>query len=227
MKKIVNLFCFIITLVIISPVAAQINVGFQGGITLPNISWTNEDITLDGNFKINPGMNAGILCEYAFSPELAFLSGLFYEQAGTRYKEEISEEDWHTSEEVKARANYFVIPVLVKYKYEVKEKMNIFGIGGPYYGYLLSGKAKGDITGDYNADIDVDIKDNAKSSDFGLVIGAGVEKQLKKYNIFVDFRYKIGLSNGAESGGYFEEVDLTAKNKGFSINIGILGLLSL
>ncbi|MDX1813121.1 MAG: porin family protein [Gammaproteobacteria bacterium] len=98
--------------------------------------------------------------------------------------------------------SYLEVPVTVEFALPVAgHKVNLFG--GPYMGILLAADSDG-----------TDIKDNTKTIDYGLQLGAGTIFQ-KKY--LIDARYSMGLSS---IDGTDNKAD--TKNSGFVISGGYL-----
>ena len=106
----------------------------------------------------------------------------------------------------------------------LNDGLSLYGLAGPYLAFLLGGTAKAEIKADnYTDSFEEDVKDHAKSTDYGLVIGVGVQKPMGERTLFVDLRYRMGLSNDASDSGFVQDMDV--KCKIFSINVGVLGLI--
>ncbi|MFN3753568.1 porin family protein [Flavobacterium sp.] len=91
-----------------------------------------------------------------------------------------------------AAVNFVRIPVMAKYY--VMEGLNLQA--GPQFGFVAGGD---------------DIKDNLKSLDYGLGIGAGYELSS---GLFFDARYNLGLAD-------LNDTDLDAKINTTSFQIGL------
>lgn len=158
---------------------AQLQYGVKAGLNMANVSGDIDDTKMKLGFMIGGFANYGINEQLSVQPELMFA------QAGC--KMEILDED------VKFSLNYLVLPVMVKYSFG-----NINLQAGPQFGFLLSAESDGD-----------DIKDNMKTMDLGLNIGAGYQMD----KIGVDLRYSIGLSNVSD----MEDTDV--KNRGIQLQL--------
>ncbi|WP_333876419.1 porin family protein [Flavobacterium sp.] len=91
-----------------------------------------------------------------------------------------------------AALNFVRIPVMAKYY--VMEGLNLQA--GPQFGFVAGGD---------------DIKDNVKSLDYGLGIGAGYELES---GLFFDARYNLGLANISDSDG------VDANTTSFQVGLG-------
>jgi outer membrane protein W len=110
---------------------------------------------------------------FAVQPEVLFaMKGANYEAEGLKSQEKI---------------NYIEIPLLVRATMPNESKIKPSIFLGPAIGILLSNK----IT---NGE-EIDIKDATKSSEIGVIAGAGVEYMLEKGCVLVDARYEMGLSS--------------------------------
>ena len=109
------------------------------------------------------------------------------------------------------KTDYIQIPILAKFNLSTKNnvKPNIFI--GPALGINLNAKYEMEVVGQT---IEGDMKDfgmDIKSTDFGLVFGAGVNFG----KISVDARYNLGLSDIPDT-----EEDVDIKNSVISIMLG-------
>ncbi|MDI9257431.1 porin family protein [Flavobacterium sedimenticola] len=91
-----------------------------------------------------------------------------------------------------AALNFVRIPVMAKYY--VMEGLNLQA--GPQFGFVAGGD---------------DIKDNVKSLDYGLGIGAGYELES---GLFFDARYNLGLANISDIDG------VDANTTSFQVGLG-------
>jgi hypothetical protein len=111
------------------------------------------------------------------------------------------------------KLDYLEIPVLVKIIFPSPGGVNPYLFAGPAVAIKVSGKVKAEFAGESDEE---DIED-MKSTDFGLVIGAGVDfgfGALGKGTLSVDIRYSLGLSTISD----FEGDDV--KNGAFSLMVG-------
>ncbi len=229
MKKVLIVVLF---LTVVTGVGAQTIIGVSGGLNMANISMkTGPNEFLGGEFKTNLLFNAGVFVEYGISETVGILGGVFLDQYGGKYEEIINETDYSSEEHVEAKANYLSIPIQAKIQ-KPMDGMSVYGLVGSYVAMFLSGKAEGEVDAEWEGgenifEIDVDIKDGVTKTDYGIVIGGGVQKLFGNHPVSLDVRYKIGLSNDFDQ---FEEqlgnADLTAKSRIISVNISV-GLIKM
>jgi hypothetical protein len=81
------------------------------------------------------------------------------------------------------KLNYISIPIVLKQKF-FPVGIHPYIMGGPEFNYLLSAKTDG-----------TDIKDNTKSQDLAIVIGAGLEFSLLGNSAYIEGRYSHGLND--------------------------------
>ena len=153
--------------------AQDMKFGAKAGINMSNF-------TGDANTDSKIGFQVGAFAEFKVSEKFAVQPEILFSNLGAKYDV--------LGTTVTENANYILIPVMAKYYVA-----NAFSLeAGPQIGFLMSAKAKGD--GD-----SVDTKDNYKSMDFGLNLGAGYDVA---ENINIGLRYSLGLSNIADASGF-------------------------
>lgn len=100
--------------------------------------------------------------------------------------------------------NYVQVPVLLKFGFETPAaKPNV------YFGPYMSFNTKAEIEND---DGSLNLEDNAKDTEFGVVVGAGVDVS----KIRLGLRYTAGLSNVAD-----DDFNDSAKNGALALTIGL------
>ena len=110
------------------------------------------------------GVNLGGFVEFKVSDKFSVQPELLYSMQGAKF------------ETGTLNMNYINIPVMAKYA--VADKFNLQA--GPQIGFLMSAK--------YDS---VDVKDQMKSLDFGVNLGAGYDFT---ENLGLDLRYNLGLA---------------------------------
>jgi len=162
MKK---LFTIIMALVAFTISAQNITFGAKAGLNFASMTGDDAD-GLDGRTSFHLGVTAEIEMSDTFSiqPELLY-SGQGYTADG----------------DVTGKVDYINLPVMAKFY--VGEGFSLEA--GPQIGFLAS--AKVDVDGE-----SIDFKDDAKSTDFSLNLGAGY-----KLNSGLNFglRYSMGLTD--------------------------------
>jgi len=171
---------------------AQVKFGAKGGINLANMNSKTEGQKESNDSKV--GLHIGGFVEIPVSEKFSVAPELNFDQWGAQ-----TEDGGST---IKMNLNYINVPILAK--------VNIAGFGiyaGPQVGFLMSAKVN-------QEDVDVDVKDQLKGTDFGAVFGA--EYNLA-YGIFLSARYNLGLTRINEN----SDDDNYAKNNAITFGVGI------
>lgn len=104
----------------------------------------------------------------------------------------------------KTRTVHLDFPILAKYNIFSFGHHSVYAMGGINFGYLLSAKIN-----------DVDMMDNMKKFDMGLLGGVGISMPVTSHTIFMEAKYNFGLANTSNLEG--EEL----KNRGIRLTAGI------
>ena len=182
--------------------------GIKVGLNLAN--WTGDDADFTGDLddkKIRTGFVFGGFITYEINETFSLQPEVYYSMMGVKYESSIEGEDFT----VTFKTDYIQIPILAKFNLSTKNnvKPNIFI--GPALSINLNAKYEMEVVGQT---IEGDMKDfgmDIKSTDFGLVFGAGVNFG----KISVDARYNLGLSTIPDT-----EEDVDIKNSVISIMLG-------
>jgi len=166
---------------------------------------------LDWEWKSKIAFCLGGFITYNINEVLAIQPEVLFTQKGAKIKEEIFGETLN----VWMNLSYLEIPVFAKLLIPTKSsvKPNLFA--GPYFAIKLSGKAKAEYAGESEEE---DIED-IKGTDYGLVIGAGVDFGIGgpgMGKITVDLRYSLGLTTISS----YEEEKEDIKNKVILLMVG-------
>jgi hypothetical protein len=195
-----------------SSLASGIKGGLKIGVSSAKLHGDDvgdlEDL-LGEDLKSRIGFSVGGFITFNISEMFAIQPEVLYTMKGLRYEEEIFGETL----KVWMKLDYLEIPVLVKIIFPSPGGVNPYLFAGPAVAIKVSGKVKAEFAGESDEE---DIED-MKSTDFGLVIGAGVDfgfGALGKGTLSVDIRYSLGLSTISD----FEGDDV--KNGAFSLMVG-------
>ncbi len=199
MKKLFGVICLLLTLGLLTNQAkAQVDFGIRGGV---NFATFND---IDANVESRTGLMIGAYLSYPISNSpISIQPAVLYTQKGA------TTDGLTENNIVEVKLDYIEIPVLAKFDYITDGGLTPFVYFGPYIGFNLSADAEytdGDITPG------VDIEDNVKSTDFGIVVGAG----LGFGQIDVGIRYSAGLTPIFE-----DALNSDAKNGVISIAAGL------
>jgi len=176
--------------------------GLRAGVNIPKYSIG------DGSTESNTGFFVTGYLDAPISPNFSIQPGLSLQNKGGKWTP--------GSSEIKESVMSLDIPVNLVAKLPTGASGNFFVGAGPYVGFGLSGKRKGEV-GEGNVIIDRDLNfgsdanDDLKRTDFGINFLAGYQLT----NGFqINAGYGLGLTNLAPAPGD------KAKNRVWSIGIG-------
>ncbi len=180
--------------------AQETRFGVKGGLNISNLGGDVEDNSAILGFHVGGFAEIKLSEKFAIQPELLFSTqGSKIEDSGEDY-----------SAEDKLNLSYINLPIMAKFFVAPKFSLE----AGPQIGFLVSAKDKYEET--YLGETissDEDVKDNFKSIDFGLNLGAGFDFT---ENLSAGVRYNIGLSNIADA----DDEDFKLNNSVFSLSVG-------
>lgn len=169
MKSYLNMACAVIIMAATAN-AQHVNVGVKAGLNAYNLS--SDQTGYESDTKV--GIHIGLLGHIHLAQQLGLQVEAVYSAQGA--KASVGDEQLNLT--------YLNIPVLFQYMFNYGFRIQ----AGPQLGLLLG--AKSEIN-------DVDIKDQFKSIDFGLSIGASYVHVPSGFG--VDARYNIGISDISET----------------------------
>ena len=173
--------------------AQGIDFGVKAGANIANQKISGD---YDIDTKAIVSFHGGVFVVWMFTEQLGLQPELLLSMQGSKEKD--------ATYDYKINTNYVNIPVLVRYN--INDMFSVHA--GPQFGILVS--AKEEFDGEKE-----DIKDDFKTMDVGLAIGA--EANLPVPNLGVGLRYIIGLTNVLTDDGSFDDTEL--KNGVFQIYV--------
>lgn len=186
--------------------------GVKGGLSIASLHGKDAEDEGDTNSSRIVGTFGGFL-EYPIGPTLSFQGELLYAMKGVKAT-------WdYLDEEVKGttKLTYLEIPLLLKANIPMSGNWRPHIFAGPGIAFKLS--AEHETKGGPEPGT-VDLKDEAKGIDVGLVMGVGVGFPMGSKTISFEARYDLGLMNIFDKEeGETEEPEV--KNKVISILVGI------
>jgi hypothetical protein len=198
-----------------SSLAQEIRGGLKLGLNMANIhgadvdTWENVTRESWGSkiaFCFGGYLTFKIADIFAIQPEV------FYTMKGSKLETTYLGETYKE----KVKLSYLEIPVLAKIIIPTQSSVKPCLFAGPALAIKLSSKDWYEIAGESHED---DISDYVKGTDFGLVMGGGLDFGLgaaNKGKITVDLRYTLGLTQIVNVEGLTFDV----KNGAFSLMIG-------
>ena len=199
---------FILAVLAAAPVMAAVNfdLGIKAGVTMSNVRWSDDDG--EETALIRPTFGAFALIRV--NPTLEIQPEIDFMTVG---------EQWSFSDEGGSGKytevyNYIHIPVLIKARLAKQGKIVPVVFAGPAVGILLSAKDRAYIDGDLV--FTYDMKQDLKSTDFGVDLGAQAEMMLSDLKLIIDLRYYLGLTNV-----YAADSKFTLKNNSVMLTAGV------
>jgi opacity protein-like surface antigen len=181
--------------------AQEVKFGIKGAVSL---STQTGDVE---NASSKVGFQAGAFAEIKITDKFSIQPEVLYSAQGVKEKGDFEYNNNVYPAELNTKLGYINVPVMAKYY--VAEKFNLEA--GPQIGILVSAKGEATILGHSE---EGDIKDNYKTIDLGLNLGAGYDFT---ENLSAGLRYTLGLSNVA--GDDFDD-NVNAKNSVFALSLG-------
>jgi hypothetical protein len=156
-----------------TPAWAQVGGGIKVGVNLATLPGFND---ANSSTSQRTGLVAGAFVTFGLVPMIAIQPEVLFSMQGTKLHFGTS----GVSTDATAKLDYIQVPVLLRIGNSSKAGASLYGIVGPTFGRLLSGKQNG-----------ADIKSQLNSTDMGLVVGAGVS--LSRF--LAEARYTYGLKD--------------------------------
>ena len=165
MKKVI-LAAFVLGTCTAAFAQQQLKFGPKAGVNFANLSGVD-------NTEMKTGFHVGAVAEIKFNEKFSIQPEVVYSAQGAK--------GMLNNIEGKANLDYINIPILAKYYI-----VDGFSVeAGPQVGFLVKAEGKGTVN---NVSVTTDVKDNFKSTDFGLGFGLA-------YDLPVNARYNLGLSD--------------------------------
>lgn len=198
--------------------------GIRAGLNFANVSAeANHRIYETDN---RTAFHVGVVVDIPIVKSLYVQPGFYLQSKGAKY-EEIEDDEYYSSGlEITGSPLYLQIPVLLSYRCDFSDAVQLQVNFGPYFAYGVGGKLKlerwdedGSDTYSYNFfgdDLDV-FKFNR--FDCGLQVGAGFTFA-KHY--YVGFAYEFGLTNSIDVSREYRSLlkDMSVKNSNWMLGIG-------
>ena len=173
---------FILPIILITGLSAQMDFAVGGGLNLANIGG-DDTKDLDPTMKI--GVALGGSATFDFDLPVLIRAEVLFSQKGYKYEE--SEEGY--SVEASIGINYLDINPLAVYT--VNDQISVFA--GPSLGMFLGGKTEFtvELLGESETEEEDIESDDMNGMDFGLIFGGGYNLGI----VTVEARYSLGLKN--------------------------------
>lgn len=186
--------------------------GIRAGVNFQNLNGQIAGNDLDNKIKV--GFNGGVNAEIPLADEFYIQPGLLFTTKGAKAD---------NNSDSKINISYLELPVNFLYKPILGAGKLLLG-AGPYAGYALGGKFKGN-----NGDIDLEFDSKLttaeaakyfytfKRFDFGANLLVGYEFSNK---FSAQLNAQLGLANISPKVDGFDSDDYKTKNTGFGVSLG-------
>lgn len=161
-----------------------IKFGFKGGLNSSTVTGDDTD-----DYESRSSFMGGVFVTLPLKAGFSLQSELLYSGKGAK----ITDTTAVVPVELILKANYFEIPILLKYGFLGKGPAGLYFVAGPVFAFSASSKTRieGSLVGiPVGASRD---NYNEKSSDLGLAIGVGADFSLIGPRLNVEVRYTVGL----------------------------------
>lgn len=163
--------------------SSPVRFGLKAGLNISTIS--------NSNANSKAGFYGGVFANIPVAQDFSVQPEVLYSGQGAKAK---------SNSDIKLNTDYIAVPVMLQYNLIP----NLYVEAGPQFAFLISAKGKGNGAS-------VDVKDDFKTFDFGLGLGAGY---YFTQNIGVNVRYTAGLTKIAK-----EDDGDSSKNGVFQIGL--------
>lgn len=156
----------------------------MGGLNLTRYRVSPEEVSLDWKHKMAFWVGGGF--EFDLNEKLCLELNLLLLQKGSKV-------EFADLSDLKAHYNLGVLsfPALISFKF--KHNFPVYILGGGEFSFVLSHDFVKEIKGDVD---ELDLKEDTKSFDLGLVFGCGFELKVRRFqSFFIEARYNFGLVN--------------------------------
>ena len=224
---------FILLLLILLSVSlqAQYKPILLGLKASPNVAWLKPDAEGYSSEGISPGFSWGLGAEFYFMENYAVLTGFDVRWLNGKLEMPYAMDMGNDTLPVfgtlnrKYKFKYIEVPLALKLKAELNEKLRFFGKVGLGTGFRLDTEAEDVFTYEGGTvDDSGDITEETKLLRHSLILGGGIEYVIKGSTaIILDITYNDGFVNILNGGNPADpSIDNKATLKFVELNVGIV-----
>jgi hypothetical protein len=190
-----------------SQLDAQTTLGVKGGIGITDLSVENSE-----GISSRTSFTGGGFAQFMLGEQFFVQPEVLYAPKGAKYSD--------LSVEGTYELDYVEIPVLFGAQFGVGQGLTPRIFAGPAVSFEVGCSVSGEAEG-VSASVDCgDFGLETKSVDFGVVFGAGLGIPVGDFDIIIDGRYDLGLTNIDDTDYEFES-DSSAKNRAWQFMAGV------
>lgn len=199
---------------------ASAQIGVKAGVNFANMVFEEDEQSIDDLTKNGlVGFTGGVSFIIPLGGNLLALQPeVIYTRKGSERTYTLLGEEYSN----KLMYNYIDVPLLLRVSLgnTYGESLGIYLNGGPYLGFVLSGKSENETPlGTTETEFTFDDEDNQSRLDYGFALGGG----LTFGNLFFETRYNLGVNNllddDADNGNdNFQKL----QHRGFVLSLGLL-----
>ena len=194
-KRLLSLFVSLLIILLSSTntQSQELSYGFTGGLNM-NTIYANHD---EGGLKI--GFNLGGIAQYKINNQMGLITNIKLSSKGQQYSKITNTPDDYFKTYHTTSLYYIDIPIL--YQYIVLDAIGLEA--GPSFNFCLGGNDKEKV-GNSSTNITKFGKVDINPFEFGIVLGFFTRDlgQSSFNNIFIEFRYFLGLTNVIKATDY-------------------------
>jgi len=192
MKRLIQIALVITVALALATVSANaqipIKFGIKGGLNSSTVIGDDAD-----GYESRSGFVGGMFARLSLGGPVGIQAELLLATKGA--KTTFIDEATSLSVDKTLKADYFEVPVLLKYSFKGQGPAGLNLYGGPVFAFVRSSKTEISTTVlglDVGGDLD---NYNEKSTDLGFAVGVGVDLSLARSVMALDVRYTVGLQD--------------------------------
>ncbi len=205
------------------------NIGLIGGINMSNI-----DVSFDGegtdevndlvDMEGSTGFGIGGLLELGLNESMSLCFEPMYLMKGAHQSQDMGETlggitgtplQNEAMIDISLNASYIEIPILFKMSLGSGD-MQPYIMAGPTIGILMGANLGINALG---IGFDLNVKDLAKSTDYGIALGGGLRFPVGQNTFFVEGRYSMGMANVIDEDKIIEALTSAGELAGVLMNL--------
>ncbi len=224
MKSLKNITLLVLAIAIGQNLTAQWSLGPRVGVNFSHAQVVGLDLGIRPNIQWVAGGQGGIMGEYRFNEAFSLSAEINYTEKGfttsADYDLNVLDVELPIGVVAETRLRYIDVPLIAKYRFYSKQNFAAYVTGGAYFGYGMSGnlRTKARVILDFNlSNTPLNLaNEDFDRTEFGGVIGAGIELPVHSGKFIIDARYSHAYNPLVDD----FIIDIRLRNRGFSLGLG-------